>query len=427
MRLVKISLFIALLLLYSTPLFAQQNKDSVKLIVKEKSQINALAVNADSSLMLEATGNFVVLWNAVTLQKLHTFTEFSSPVTKIQFNKNSDLFLTVGQDNTVCIYSLSDYKEIASLPSYVNSRNIGASFSGDGRSVLAATDGVNVDSYFILLYSKDFISQKKFSHKDIYSIDVNKNSLLLTAGLDEQINIFDLKNNLSLYSISAYTAEYFPVVFSADGNSFICAESQSVLTLRNLCGDVLLRISDEDLFTQKVSFSSDGKFLAALLQNGAVRVYDLRTGFADFTLDVPGTVTGSGDADNAEGLKDSVFDIQFVDGSNAVFVCTAGGFLYKCTVGDGADGSKAPPQAVSVAQKDSLGKEVDGLARQAVSSQEDAGSAESGSSAQGDDGSANDAVSSANNVHSDATGPRTAPLLLLVSKNLKGEILFLIT
>ncbi len=397
MSFIKKSLFFVLVLLCPASLFSQQNKDSAKLIVKEKSQINALAVSAESSLLLEATGNSVVLWNAVTLQKLHTFTGFSSPVTQIKFNKNSDLFLTVAQDNTVSVYSLSDYKEIFSLPSYVNGKSIGASFSADGRSVFASTDGVNVDSYFLLLYTRDFISQNICSHGDtVYSIDVNKNNFMITAGLDEMIQIYDIKNGLSLYSIPVYTADFFPAVFSADGNSFVCAESEDTLTLRDLNGNVLLRISDDDLFTQKISFSSDGKYLAALLQNGAVRIFDLRTGFADSTLDVPVTGAASGSADDADGLLDSVCDIQFADGSNAVFVCTAGGLLYRCAVGDSADGLKAPPQAVSVAQRDSLGEETDGSAKQADSAQESVASA-------------NDAVSSADTVPSDATGPRAAP------------------
>ena len=326
MSFIKKSLFFVLVLLCPASLFSQQNKDSAKLIVKEKSQINALAVNADSSLMLEATGNSVVLWNAVTLQKMHTFTGFSSPVIQIKFNKNSDSFLTVAQDNTVSVFSLSDYKEVISLTSYVNSRNIGASFSGDGRSILAATDGINVDSYFILLYTMDFILQKECSHKDVYSIDVNKNNLMLTAGMDRQIQIFDLKNNLSLYSIPAYTAEYFPAVFSADGKSFVCADSQNVLTLRNLSGNVLLKIQDDDLFTQTVSFSSDGKYLAALLKNGSVRIYDLMTGFVSADLDF------SDSSGNTEDSHDAICDIQFVNGSKSIFVCTKNGFLYRFSI-----------------------------------------------------------------------------------------------
>lgn len=314
-------LFFVLVLLCSGKLFAQQNKESVKVIVKENSRINSLAVNAEENLFLEVTDESVVLWNAKTLQKLHVFDEFPSPVTKIKFNSNSELFLTIEKDNTVSVFSLIDFKKIISLDSFINNANIDASFSADGRSIFTAIDGRNVDSYFILRYSKDFILQNKYSHNDtVYSVDVNKNNILLTTGLDNWIKLFDLKNNSLLCSVAASSKDCFPSAFSADGNSFICAAAENILTLRGLDGNIILKIRDDDLFTGIYSFSSDGKYFAVLCKNGAVKIYDLKTGFVDSIIQIPVYENET---------EDEICDVQFFEGSKSIFVCTGKGYLYK--------------------------------------------------------------------------------------------------
>lgn len=251
-------------------------------VAKADFPINKILFSPNGKKFICSWGKSIVLFDAVTYEQIYTFPEQEAPVSTLIFNPDSKHFLTLLTNNTIIIKNSEDYSEvnrISNIYNYENNTILTAAFTPDTFSIIAPLNGNDISLCFRLIMTKNYITTKLGEHSNqVYSLDVSKDNKLLSTALDGNIQLFDLNTNKQITTYSTYIGTIIPAVFHPDGNSFISSKSENVLVIRNLQGEEILSIFDDDIPINSIVFSPDGKYFAVPVQNGKVKIYDYKTG-----------------------------------------------------------------------------------------------------------------------------------------------------
>ncbi|MBQ0166271.1 MAG: hypothetical protein KBT02_04075 [Treponema sp.] len=259
------------------------------IIADNHGSVRSASYTADGTRLLAGTEQSVILYDAVTLEELNCFGNFGTSVRKARLNADESYFLAVTGNDSLIICDSSTGKELTRVRSISEAPLYDAVFLDDAWTVVTPLDGKHVQSCFILIMTGQALPETLYAHLDtVISLDVDcSGELMLSTGLDGQIQLFNLKDKKVVATYPAYTDSGVGAVFTPDGKAFVSADKQNSLVLRDLEGAVLASFTDADEPASGISFSPDGQMMAVPGTSGFVKVYSLETGAVLFTIRAP--------------------------------------------------------------------------------------------------------------------------------------------
>jgi len=231
--------------------------------------LTAAMFSPDGRMVLTGSmDNTAKLWN-VKGNCVRTFSGHTSTVNSVEFSPNSEKCLTASGDKTAKLWDLSG-RCLATLSGH-SSKVTAAIFSPDGKFIATSsedktvkiwnTQGDCLSTLFVPDESKSFI---------IFSYDGEK---ILTIG-DNKVKIWSLADNMKAVQLWQQS-EYYSSVISPDREKVLCIGLDSILKLVDLNGSCLVNFKRINEIIKLAAFSSDGKSIFYLSDNGFIYNMDL--------------------------------------------------------------------------------------------------------------------------------------------------------
>jgi WD40 repeat protein len=176
------------------------------------------------------------------------------------------LNLTIAQKNDKTILFNNDSKNINAI-----------CFANDGKQ-LAVADNQNIKVFTVS--NQKLASEFSNGHtQKILSVDISKDNLLMvTAGLDSTIIVWDFANQKILKKLAYHHAIINAVQFSPDGRYLASGGSDHNASIYDLEDDKLIAtLTDHTLDITSIDFSSDGNLLATAAGDKTIAVYQVPT------------------------------------------------------------------------------------------------------------------------------------------------------
>lgn len=100
-------------------------------------------------------------------------------------------------------------------------------------------------------------------------------ALLAVGGMDGRVHLLDLPSLADRGVLSDHTAACRALAFTADGKHLLSAGLDSVVVVRQLGGDSVLRLTDHTAGVECLALAPNQRQLASGARDGKVRVHDL--------------------------------------------------------------------------------------------------------------------------------------------------------
>ncbi len=258
--------------------------------------VSVLTFSPDGSKLLGASGSSVIIWDAVTLEESQTIQNGEAAVKVVKISPDSGSFLAVLDDGTVIVRSIENFQELVHFK--INSVNpvMDASFLTNTYSVaIPMDDGTTLCNCFILMMTGNIIPEKIAEFEGmIYAVDANREgTALLASTADGGVHYINTETDEIVASYVADTEVALPAAFFPDGESFIYAAEDGILTVRNIAGEVLFTVTVPEKPCCRVVFSPDGKSFAVPAEDDTIRIYDSENGSLVLSLKAPASSDGS--------------------------------------------------------------------------------------------------------------------------------------
>jgi WD40 repeat protein len=238
--------------------------------------IYSLTISADGSLMASATSNRITLWALPERKQLRVLKGHEALITDLVFTPDSKTLISTGWDAVVRLWDTDTGEERLVLRGH--ERHVeGAALTNDGEFVSVGDQTVRFWSWKSgnalgvlrredLTYEEDILTNVKFNPQTKLAalIDVSRVQIWDAAG--EQWNLLhEFTANFALNGMS----------FDPLGSLLAFGSDNGVVRVMDTAsGGILIELgSDADGNIQQVSFSPDGRLLAAAFLNGEIKLW----------------------------------------------------------------------------------------------------------------------------------------------------------
>ena len=254
-----------------------------------------LAFSSDGSLLASGgTDSKVVIWDVVRRQPVLHLKGHTERVTSLSFSEDGKLLVSGSQDGSARIWELSSYGKPRILATSGDSNVMDVAFSADGLWIATGDSVPRIWNARTGRLVRTLASNRGW---DAYRVAFSQDSsILATGGLDSRVTLWDVVTGRVLQSLDGRASETSisdrdrmigAVSFSRDGklvaagfgdpNWLSRSQAAQFIKIWEVGTGRLVRVLDVTNFVRKLEFSPDGKQLAVACLDNGVRVWETTT------------------------------------------------------------------------------------------------------------------------------------------------------
>lgn len=304
--------------IYPSPkfLFTIRDYDTGSVVAEKKLRVHAVDVNPDSS-RVAAVGDAVTIFDAMTGQVTAASGELSDWHNHVKYSSDGDWLVTASSDQTVAIFDPESATEKNRFP-VQRATTRGLAVDPDGQMIAtSATDGTvrlwdadtgtptkvfwghtswagdvvfaNQGDRLISVDDKTGLKvwnpvadvgdfRTKTHSSTVYDVQYNSTgTVVATCSFSSTIRLWDVPSGKRLKTFSEHSAAVNDIDISADDCWLASASSDKTVRIHDMAGATSKRLKELPDEALCVTFSPNGKLLAAGAKDGTIRVWNVET------------------------------------------------------------------------------------------------------------------------------------------------------
>eukprot|EP01060_Flectonema_neradi_P034871 TRINITY_DN6250_c1_g1_i1.p1 TRINITY_DN6250_c1_g1~~TRINITY_DN6250_c1_g1_i1.p1 ORF type:complete len:531 (+),score=59.12 TRINITY_DN6250_c1_g1_i1:537-2129(+) len=255
------------------------NESPVAVLKGHSEAVNSVSFSHNSKLLLTCgDDNIIVLWDAVTGERMRSFIGHTNSVYAARFSYNDDQAASGSYDRTIRLWDVKTGRQLLTLESHAGAV-LSLAFSR-GKAPLLASAGYDCSARLWNPETGDHL-RSLWHEKVVWNVafSTNKTSThLATACDDKLIHIWDTSKWCRVRTLEGHTNSVLDISFSPDNTYLASASHDKTVRVWNPKTGTLKKVfkSHNDL-VRSVSFSSSGTYLASGGYDKVVHIHEVRS------------------------------------------------------------------------------------------------------------------------------------------------------
>ncbi|NJN33520.1 MAG: WD40 repeat domain-containing protein [Saprospiraceae bacterium] len=219
--------------------------------------------------------NKLILWDAITGDIIYKHAAHRDYVRDVAFSPDSKLLASASWDGTANVWNTLTGEVLTTITAHLDNVTTVA-FSPDGSELLTGSGDKTIRAWDTKTWQQKFILN---GHTDeVWDARYAPNGKFVAGGAwDNKARVWDLKDRREIFTFPAHTSDVWSVAFSPSNQLLATGGGDRKVKIWDLAmGDMVADLSG-DIFTaevESVSFSPDGKHVAAVSRDGFLRIFE---------------------------------------------------------------------------------------------------------------------------------------------------------
>lgn len=278
----------------------------VRTLTGHTSWVTCLAIAPNSHIL--ASGSLddrILIWNLLTGETLRGFSGHTKSINGLAISPDSNLLASCSDDDTIKLWHLNTGREIATLTEHLRDVN-SLAFNATGTILASGSEDRTVRLWQIGTGLKGNISVSPLCTLAgrsgmIKAIAIAPNGQhLASGGLDNAIQIWDLKHHKVLYTLLGHLQSVNCLAISPDGTLLVSGSKDKTIKLWNFStGKLITSLPGHRDMVNSVAFSPDGKHIISGSTDQTLNLWQIRQEKGQVSTNHVTTLNGHTGAVNA--------------------------------------------------------------------------------------------------------------------------------
>jgi len=232
----------------------------------------------------------IILWRSSDGRQIRTFSGNSDDVIHIEFNKQGNAILSLGDDGTVILWDIASGKEIKRFK-LTDDRFTCASVHPDGKEIVTGSRKSGVSTWDITTgkkirdykaVSQDLLSARGFAYQESGSVIFSSDGGFIVAGAgDNTAIVWNAKTGVEIRKFkktrTSCTSCIAEAAITSDNKYIITAGTDSIKIFDRSSGKPVKELCGRGGSLKGLRISMDDRYAAAV-EYGVAKVWDMNTG-----------------------------------------------------------------------------------------------------------------------------------------------------
>lgn len=230
---------------------------------------------------MAVTENTIMIWDAITGEKLLSFPAHSNRINSISFSPDGKQFVTTSFDRNIKIWDVETGKEMQNMKWEMNSVSQDAVFTPDGNKVVSGHLSGLIKIWDVQTGEK--IKEWRAHNSEIVSVAVSPDGQrIVSTSTDATMKIWNLESSMGNNVLAIINSHISSAKISPDKENYIfISKGEVFLSVFNSKTGIKYGLNEHPYIVINYTFSPDGKLFAASSAadgDGMILIWDTETG-----------------------------------------------------------------------------------------------------------------------------------------------------